>query len=271
MGIIVSLHPGDKIGMPEQAPGSLAMSPSGRAGNGYGGSGSGSSIGQGNGPGSGASGSGPGAGSSGTGLGADPSAKGGSSLSPGSGGTGTGNNTLMAGITVRGNTVSLPGFSGSGAGGSGVDPSNPSLPLGPRHNPALMIIASPRAGGALAKYGVLKSSKVYTIYIETELGTAVLQYGDASVSPTQFREDLTAPELQHAEYPSGVTNKLRLVVSCLIEPGGSLKNLHVIESSNSQLAAKMITALAKWKFRPALRGENPVEAEAIFGFGIDTR
>ncbi len=270
MGIIVSLQPGQKIGMPpEQSPGALALSPAGGSGNGYGGSGTGSGIGQGNGPGSGASGAGPGAGKSGTGLGADAHAKGGSSLTPGPGGTGTGNNTLMAGITVRGNTVSLPGFSGGGT--SGVDPSSPSLPLGPRHNPALMVIASPRAGGALAKYGALKAAKVYTIYIDTELGTAVLQYGDASPSPTQFREDLTAPELQHAEYPSGVSNKLRLVVSCLIEPEGSLKNLHVIESSNAQLAAKMMAALTKWKFRPALRGENPVEAEAIFGFGIDTR
>jgi hypothetical protein len=270
MGIIVSLHPGQKIGIPpEQAPGALALSPSGGSGNGYGGSGTGSGIGQGKGTGSGASGTGPGAGKSGAGLGADANAKGGSSLSPGQGGTGSGNNTLMAGITVRGNTVSLPGFSGGGP--SGVDPSNPSLPLGPRHNPALMIIASPRAGGALAKYGALKAPKVYTIYIDTELGTAVLQYGDASPSPTQFREDLTAPELQHAEYPSGVTNKLHLVVSCLIEPGGSLKNLHIIESSNSQLAAKMVAALAHWKFRPALRGDTAVEAEAIFGFGIDTR
>jgi hypothetical protein len=32
-----------------------------------------------------------------------------------------------------------------------------------------------------------------------------------------------------------------------------------------------MAALSKWKFRPVLRGDQPVEVNAILGFDIDTR
>lgn len=267
MGVIVSLHPGEEMGMtPEPILGSLAMSPSGGLTGGLGGSGGGTGIGKGTGPGSGTSGSGPGGGKAGAGLGSDPLAKGGTSLAPGPGGTGNGAGGPTAGITVRGNTVGIPGFAAASA--SGLD-ALANLPLGPRKTPPIIIVASPRSGGAVNRYGLLKGNKVYTIYLDTDLGMAVVQYADHSAG--SFHEELTAPELQHSEYPAGITGKLRLVVSCLIDPTGGLKDLHILETSNSEVAAKMVSALSKWRFRPVLRGDKAVEAQAIVGFGVDTR
>jgi hypothetical protein len=34
---------------------------------------------------------------------------------------------------------------------------------------------------------------------------------------------------------------------------------------------RMLAALKQWKFRPAMKGNEPVEVDAILGFGVDTR
>jgi len=269
MGIIMSAHPGTAVGMPaESILGSLAMSPKGGSGEVIGGSGAGTGIGRGNGHGAGPSGSGPGAGKVGTGHGADPSATGGTSLSPGPGGAGSGNGTQMAGIAIKGNTVALPGF--ATAGPAGLSPSSSNLPLGPRHNPAVVIVASPRAGGALNKYGWLKGGKVYTIYFDTEIGTAILQYTAYAAPQASFREELTAPDLEYTEFPKAAA-KMHLVVSCLIDKEGGVKQLRILDSDHPESAAKMVLSLARWRFRPVLRAGLPIEAEAIIGFGVDTR
>ncbi len=36
------------------------------------------------------------------------------------------------------------------------------------------------------------------------------------------------------------------------------------------MTAKVLAALANWKFSPALRGNQPVEVNAFLGFDIDT-
>ena len=36
------------------------------------------------------------------------------------------------------------------------------------------------------------------------------------------------------------------------------------------MTSKVLAALSNWKFRPALRGSQPVEVNAILGFNIDT-
>jgi hypothetical protein len=36
------------------------------------------------------------------------------------------------------------------------------------------------------------------------------------------------------------------------------------------MTAKIMAALPSWKFRPATRGAQPVEVNAILGFNIDT-
>jgi len=36
------------------------------------------------------------------------------------------------------------------------------------------------------------------------------------------------------------------------------------------MTAKIMASLPSWKFRPATRGAQPVEVNAILGFNIDT-
>lgn len=272
-GVVVSSQPGSKLGVPGGGgAGSLALSPAGGDKPGLGGSGGGSGIGRGNGPGSGLSGEGPGAGKEGSGRGSDSLARGGISPYPGPGGagSGTGGKPPIPGVSVSGgssNIVTLPSFS---AGGS-----EPSVPArsstgADRKGPDITIVASSRSGGAFNFYGALKGDKVYSIYIPTTLGIAVMQFADPTSSAHPYAEDLTAPQAMRFDLPPNLQPS-RLVIACVLDRSGAIRNPRVLESTAREMTSKVLPALANWKFRPAFRGDEPVEVNAILGFGIDTR
>ena len=271
-GVVVSSQPGSKVGLPGSGgSGALAMSPSGGDKPGLGGSGGGAGIGRGDGPGSGFSGPGSGAGKEGSGPGSDPSARGGISPYPGPGGAGTGTNgtPAMPGVSVKGgssNIVTLPSF-GAGAkppgtpGRSNTNPEN--------RGPDITIVASSRSGGAFNFYGALKGDKVYTIYIETTLGTAVMQFADPTSAVHGYAEDLIAPQPMRYDLPAGLP-KSRLVIACVLDRSGLVRRPQVLEPATAVMTSKVLTALNSWKFRPVLRGNQPIEVTAILGFNIDT-
>jgi hypothetical protein len=271
-GVVVSSQPGSKVGMPGGGgAGALAMSPAGGSQPGVGGSGGGSGIGRGNGPGSGFTGEGSGAGREGTGRGSDPSARGGISPYPGTGGAGNGNTSKPAvpGVSVTGgnsNIVTLPSF-----GASSSDPSDPSRSsvTGKQQGPGITVVATSRSGGAFNFYGALKGDRVYTIYIETSLGTTVMQYADPASTTHPYAADLIAPQPLRADLPAGLPRS-RLVIACILDRTGMVKKPQVLETTSAIMTSKVLAALANWKFRPVLRGEQPVEVNAILGFNVDT-
>ena len=276
-GIVVSNQPGSKIGVPGNAgPGSLAMSPSGGTTPGLGGSGGGASIARGEGPGSGLSGEGSGAAKAdapkaGAGHGSDSMARGGISPYPGSGGAGSGTASKppMPGVSVSGgsNIVTLPSFGTDGAGPNIVARSS----VGKDHAaPGITVVGSARSGGAFNFYGMLKGDKNYTIYIDTVLGTAVMQYADPSSTTHPYAEDLIAPQPVRSDLPANLKPS-RLVIACVLDRAGTLRKMQVLEPGGSEMTAKVLAALTNWKFRPVFRGDQPIEVTAILGFNIDTR
>ena len=271
-GVVVSSQPGSKIGMPGNAgAGSLAMSPTGGAKPGLGGTGAGPGIGRGDGPGSGLSGEGSGATKEGTGHGSETVARGGISPYPGPGGAGNGTTGKppMPGVSVSGgsNIVTLPSFGADGNGPSIVGHSS----AGKTHEgPGITVVASARSGGAFNFYGALKGDKNYTIYIDTVLGTAVMQYADPASATHPYAEDLVAPTPMRSDLPANLKPS-RLVVACILDRAGSLRNLQVLEPGGSEMTSKVMAALTSWKFRPVYRGDQPIEVNAILGFNIDTR
>jgi len=60
------------------------------------------------------------------------------------------------------------------------------------------------------------------------------------------------------------------VLKCRLNTSGNLTNLQVLEPGPAAMTAKIMAALPTWKFRPAMRGQQPVEVSAILGFNIDT-
>lgn len=269
-GVVVSSQPGTKVGVPTSGSGgSIAMSPTGTAKTGLGGNGGGTGIGKGNGPGSGMQGEGPGAGKEGAGRGSDPKANAGISPYPGPGGAGRGNNGTPAlpGVSVQGgNTITLPSFgspSGDASSGPGRSSANDHKRSG------VTIVATSRSGGVFNRYGQLSGDN-YSIYIETSLGTAVMQYADTASAAHPSREALTEPEPLRKDLPEGL-HSTRIVIACILDRSGVLKDLKVLEAGTAESTSKILAALPNWKFRPAFRGNEPVEVNAIIGFGIDTR
>jgi hypothetical protein len=272
-GVVISNQPGTKVGLPNSTGGgAIAMSPSGTAKTGLGGSGGGAGIGKGNGPGSGLQGEGSGAGREGAGRGSDPNSRGGISPYPGPGGAGTGasGTPAMPGVSVQGGTttITLPSF---GAPGGDAPSTGPGRSSASGHKGSgITIEATPRSGGVFGYYGVLKGDRNYSIYIDTSLGQAVMEYADPASAAHSYSEKLTDPVALRKDLPVGL-RPTHVVFVCTIDRSGDLKDLKVLEPGAAETTSKILAALHSWKFSPALRGNEPVEVNAILGFGVDTR
>jgi hypothetical protein len=271
-GVVISSQPGSKVGLPGSGgKGSLAMSPAGGDKPGLGGSGGGSSIGNGDGPGSGLTGEGSGAGKTGTGPGSDINARGGISPTPGSGGAGnaTTGAPMVPGVDVRGGStttvVTLPSF-GSEGGSSPPLPGRSSVKQ--QEGPAITVVATSRSGGAFDFYGKLPGDN-YTVYVDTSIGTVVMQFAEADPASHPHAGAIVGPEGLRTDLPADLPHA-RVVIKCKLDASGNLRNFQVVEPGPAAMTAKIVAALPSWKFRPAMRGAQPVEVNAILGFNIDT-
>ena len=270
-GIVLSSQPGSTLGKPSGAgAGASTLSPAGGAKPGLGGPGTGTDIARGAGSGSAMKGSGTGAANEGSGTGGDLAARNSISPYPGGGGAGTGavSKPPMPGVSVHGGSaVTLPSF---GAGGNA--PSVPGRSSAMKSEaPDITVVGSPRSGGAFNRYGELKGDRVYSIYINTALGTAEMEYSDPSSADHPYSDDLVAPQAVSANLPAHLKLS-RLVISCVLDRSGSLKNARVLEQTGSrEITNQILAALSRWKFSPAYRGDQPVEVTAFLGFEIDTR
>ena len=268
--VVISVQPGSKVGKPGNGgAGSLALSPSGGDKPGLGGSGGGSGIGRGNDTGSGMTGEGSGAAKSGNGRGSDAAARGGISPTPGPGGAGnaTVGTPPVPGVSVNGGSsiVTLPSFGSEGG-------NNPSVPgrtsVKSRQGPDITIVATSRSGGAFDFYGKLAGDN-YTVYVDTVAGVVVMQFADPASGAHSPAGTLTGPQALRSDLPVNLPHA-RVVVACILDASGNLKNLQVLEPGPAAMTAKIMAALPSWKFRPAMRGNQPVEVNALLGFGIDT-
>ncbi len=271
-GAVISAEPGSKVGLPTTGgSGSLAMSPSGGDKTGLGGAGGGTGIGRGTGPGSAMTGNNVGAGKTGAGRGADPNASGGISMSPGPGGAGSlpAGNPSVRGVDISGGSsvVTLPGF---GSDPAASDPATPSRSTAkPRQELGVTIAATASSGGAFEPYKNLLRGDKYTTYIDTSLGTVVMEFADEAASGHAFGGALAAPTAIRVDLPEGLPHA-RMVVTGTLDASGNFKNIHVLEPGPAVMTAKVLASLRAWKFQPAMRNSQPVEVTAIVGFGIDT-
>jgi outer membrane biosynthesis protein TonB len=215
-------------------------------------------------------GTGTGAGKSGTASGTDPAARGGISLSAGPGGAGNlpAGAPPVRGVDISGGSsqVTLPSF-GSDPAANDPRVANRSS-LKQRQTFDVDIVATANSGGAFEPYKNLLHGEKHTIYPETNssLGAAAMEYAEES---TTGRGALSPPQPIRTNLPEGLPHA-RMVVICTLDASGNLKNIRVLDPGPAGMTAKVLAALNSWKFRAALRGEQPVEVTAIIGFAIDT-
>jgi hypothetical protein len=271
--VVVSVQPGSKVGRPGTGgAGSLAVSPAGGDKPGLGGSGGGSGIVRGSDTGSGMTGEGTGAAKSGNGRGFDPNAHGGISPTAGPGGAGNAPNGTppVPGVSVSGgsSSITLPPFGSEG----GSDPRLPgrSSVKGQQQVLGVTVTSSAGAGGGFESYKrMLPGREKYTTYLPTSLGTMVMEFADAASAGHPYTGTMVNPQPIRTDLPPGLP-QARLVIACIIDASGNVKNVQVLDAGPADMTVKVISALPSWKFQPAMRGNQPVEVTAIFGFAINT-
>jgi len=268
-GVVVSKDPGPKVGLPVNAhPGSLAMSPAGGDKPGVGGSGGGSGLVRGEGPGSAMNGAGAGGGKNGIGHGSDPAAKAGISPTPGPGGAGnaTTGSPAVPGVSVAGGSSMVTVDFGTNIGSG--DPSLPGRSTVKKQQSLGVTVQSTASSGGAFDFYHLMPGATHDIYIDTSPLPAVMRYSDPA-SAGKSSGSFADPEPLHTDLPAGLPHS-RLVITCVLDASGSLKNLHVYEAGPAEMTAKVMAALPGWKFSPVMIGNQPVEVNAILGFNIDT-
>jgi hypothetical protein len=268
-GVVVSAQPGKQPGLPANVEkATLSMSPSGSTTPGAGGSGNGSGIGHGGSSGVAPAGVGSGSTAVAAGKGASAYDRVGNSPAPGPGGAGNLSNgtSRVPGVSVSGgsNVVTLPSF------GAAPDPVTTGHSTAKGAKNGITVVASPRSGGALNLYGALKGDRVYTIYLKTTIGTAIMQFADPDSAAHPYDTDLMAPQAIRVNLPSDLQTS-RLLVACVLDRNGALRHWHVLQSDSNDFSTKILAALPDWKFSPARRGDEAVEVNAILGFGVDTK
>jgi TonB family protein len=216
-------------------------------------------------------GAGPGAGKTGSERGSDPNAHGGISPTPGPGGAGTATNGTppVPGVSISGgNTVVNLGSFGDDPAG---DPKLPARSSTKAHQQTLgvTIVATANSGGAFEPYKNLLRGEKYTTYVDTSLGTVVMEFADEAAAGHPYGATLAGPVSVHTDLPENLP-RARMVLKCTLDTAGNLKNVRVLEPGPADVTAKLVAALRTWKFQPAMRGNDPVEVTAILGFNIDT-
>jgi len=163
--------------------------------------------------------------------------------------------------------VTLPSFGSDPAANTPTAGASHST-LKPRGSFDVDVVATAGSGGAFEPYKNLLHGEKHTIYPETSspAGTASMEYAaDSTATGGTF----VPPQPIRTTLPD-TTPHARMVVICVLDAFGNLKNVRVLEPGPANMTAKVLAALRGWKFQPALRGDQPVEVTAIIGFGIDT-
>jgi hypothetical protein len=262
VGMVVMANPGAGVGVVEGGSGKLTLRSGSGDATGIGGEGAGSGAGSGNSTGAGDSAYGPGASTGGKGYGSGNAVT--TGISPGAGGGGAGRgNGPSTGVEIG--MVNLPSFGAN----SMAPPSHASVKLRAPGPPSILIVASARSGGGLNPDLAPSGSRVYTVYVETIAGMAVLQYADPAPAEG-FAADLSAPQPLRTELPEQLKH-IKAVISCVIDRAGTLQRFRALQPRDSGWMATLLEALAQWRFQPVLRGNEAIEVKAVIGFGVDTQ
>lgn len=193
----------------------------------------------------------------------------------------------IPGISVKGGGAQMPS---PGAVGS-VRPNFSEMVTieEPAESYNITIVEGRSGGAGLGVYGVLTGKRNYTVFIPMPGGRWIMQFsempdpkengapsvssnrapsgqltigmGEAIAQPRPYRKvDPGRPEDEELAKLRGLT-----VLFAIIRKDGVIDRVRVVRSLNPALDDRAMEALKKWKFKPALLGNDPIEVQALFG------
>lgn len=181
---------------------------------------------------------------------------------------------------------------GSGAAGPGMLGSTGTLAYAPPSSVVIPVIATPRknalivstgpiGGGGLGVYGALRGGKIYSMFLPMPGKSWVLQYSDAEKSApkpapgshtraVQIEQGLVRPEplarfdFERVPVPEEKADKL-IVLQGVIQADGSVGDLKLYRGVQPDMDRAALAAFSRWKFKPALRANQPVAVQILVG------
>ena len=164
--------------------------------------------------------------------------------------------------------MTLPGF-GSDPGANDLASARRTSSNKQPQSLNVVIAATASSGGAFEPYKQLLHGEAYTTYLDTAVGTVVMQFADQAATIRGFHNAINPPVAIRTDLPNG-TPRARMVLTCTLDASGNIGNVRVLEPGPAAMTAKVLAALRSWKFQPAMRNDQPVGVTAILGFGINT-
>jgi hypothetical protein len=226
----------------------------------------------------------PDAGEGGPGPGGDKSLAVGDGKGPlGGGGLSVSSPNHAAGAAVS--VTGAPGASGSSSGTLppakaedlvfAVKPDTPKA-----RAPSMVVSAGSYGGGGLRVYGVLHSSRIYTVYFSMPGKSWILEYcahegsGEVASGTRSVQISIQPPlsppaaiaqfDFHRPPQPPDTLSSM-IILHGIIRVDGSVSDLVVLQGLDAMSDAAAVAAFLRWKFQPAQRAGAPVELEVLLG------
>jgi Gram-negative bacterial TonB protein C-terminal len=242
----------------------------GGSGNASGGLGEGSvgtGTGSGNtsGPGAGGNGNGKGRGMRGSGAGRSGDRNSGTGSGGGSG-SGTGS---FPGITIQG-----------GEDENKANSNTPGIAIEPQPSYGMTVVSTASSGGGLEDFGVFENERVFTVYVPMKRSpdeddpTWTLQYAVLKDSADAGDQQVIPPTPVMREWPRVPAELERkyaqrqVVISAVVDQDGKVSRVTIKQTPDPRVSDPIAQALAKWVFRPAQMGGQPVAVKILLGIPL---
>ena len=125
-------------------------------------------------------------------------------------------------------------------------------PAMPNEGPAITIVATSRSGGA---FNFPATTSQRHRLCRSLLGTVVILDYPVESRRTPDAETLVGPRGYVQDCPPGSPRQGRHQMPT--QHSGELQNLQVLEPGPAMMSSKVMAALPRWKFRPAMRRHAP--------------
>jgi hypothetical protein len=149
----------------------------------------------------------------------------------------------------------------------------------------LIVSTGPVGGGGLDVYGALTCGKIYTIFLSMPVKSWTMQYclqsGGASQAPTDtyatvvhLGQGLVPPQAEtkfdfkRLPVPPAMLHKL-IILKGTLGADGTVDPIQVYQGIQPQMDEAARLALARWKFKPALREGKAVPVQVLVGIPVE--
>jgi len=151
----------------------------------------------------------------------------------------------------------------------------------------LIVSTGPVGGGGLDVYGALNCGKIYTIFLSMPMKSWTMQYcvqfvpavdaktpSQAYATVVHLGQGLVPPQAEakfdfkRVPVPPAMLHK-QIVLKGTLDVDGTVSQIQVYQGIEPQMDEAARLALARWKFKPALRDGKAIPVQVLVGIPVE--